>query len=84
MEKRTSSLVIASWLLLLPLFAATHAPAQTVPPLINYQGKLVNSNGLPVSTGDYQLRFRVYDAVTNGNLIWGPQIFNGQAGPGCM
>src|ERR1051325_10205973 len=82
MEKRTSSLVIASWLLLLPLFAATHAPAQTVPPLINYQGKLVNSNGLPVSTGDYQLRFRVYDAVTDGNLIWGPQIFNGQTGAG--
>src|ERR1051325_671431 len=56
--------------------------AQTVPPLMNYQGKLVNSNGLPVSTGDYQLRFRIYDAPTNGSLIWGSQVFNGQTGPG--
>src|ERR1051325_8753350 len=74
-----------SWpacILLLATLATTHADAQTVPALINYQGKLVNSNGLPVSTGDYQLRFRIYDAVTDGNLIWGPQIFNGQPGSG--
>jgi hypothetical protein len=82
MNKNTSSLVTVVWLLLLAALAATHTDAQTVPALINYQGKLVNSNGLPVSTGDYQLRFRIYDAVTNGNLIWGPQVFNGQTGPG--
>ena len=66
------------------LLAATsfRVKAQPVPPLINYQGKLVSSNGLPVSTGDYELRFRLWDAATGGNLIWGPQVFNGQSGPG--
>jgi hypothetical protein len=78
----SASLVAAVWLLLFVALSTTHASAQTVPALINYQGKLVTSNGLPVSTGDYQLRFRIYDAATNGNLIWGPQIFNGQTGPG--
>ncbi len=35
-----------------------------------YQGKL-NDNGNPAS-GIYDLRFTVYDAVTNGNLVAGP------------
>ena len=50
MNKNTSSLVVAVWLLLLAAPAVPHSVAQTVPPLINYQGKLVSSNGLPVST----------------------------------
>lgn len=58
------------------------ASSQTVPPMINYQGRLVNSNGVPLATGDYELRFRIWDAATNGNLLWGPQVFNGQSGPG--
>lgn len=82
MNKKNSSLVAVVWLLMLAAVTISPADAQTVPALINYQGKLVNSNGLLVSTGDYPLRFRIYDAVTNGNLIWGPQVFNGQTGPG--
>ena len=55
---------------------------QSVPPLINYQGKLANANGVPLTTGDYPLRFRIYDAATGGSQVWGPQVFNGQTGPG--
>ena len=73
------SVVCFVWFALLTVPATG---AQTVPPLINYQGKLVSSNGLPVSTGDYELRFRIWDAATGGNLVWGPQVFNGQSGPG--
>jgi hypothetical protein len=50
--------------------------------MINYQGRLVNANGTPLANGDYDLTFRIYDAVTGGNLIWGPQIFDGTAGLG--
>ncbi len=82
MNKTTSSLVAAVWLLLLAALATPHADAQTVPALINYQGKLVNSNSLPVSTGDYPLRFRIYEAIPTGNLILDPQVFNGQNSPG--
>src|ERR1051325_1288466 len=56
--------------------------AQFVPPMINYQGRVLNSNGVPLVTGDYDLKFSIYDAATNGTQIWGPQIFDGQAGAG--
>ncbi len=69
---------------LILLFCALCLPAaaQTVPPLINYQGKLVNSNSIPLSTGDYELRFSIWDAATGGTQVWGPQVFNSQTGPG--
>ena len=35
----------------------------------------------PVSTGDYELRFRLWDAATGGNLVWGPQAFKARAAP---
>ena len=67
---------------LLAALPALPVAAQSVPPLINYQGKLVNSNSIPLPTGDYELRFSIWDAATGGTQVWGPQIFNGQADPG--
>ncbi len=55
---------------------------QSVPQLINYQGRLANADGSPFPTADYELRLSLYDAPTNGNLIWGPQIFDGAAALG--
>src|SRR5580704_14854772 len=55
--------------------------AQTVPPLVNYQGQLASTNGL-LTNGTYQLTFNVWDAATNGTNIWGPQIFDGGTGTG--
>jgi len=31
---------------------------------------------------DYELSFRIWDAAAGGNPVWGPQVFNGQSGPG--
>jgi hypothetical protein len=56
--------------------------AQTVPSLINYQGRLSNPDGSPLATTDYQLTFNIYDATNGGNLVWGPQIFDGTNGLG--
>ena len=57
--------------------------AQTVPALVNYQGRLANPDGTALATGDYQLTFRVYDAATNSTgLVWGPQVFDGSTGAG--
>ncbi len=55
---------------------------QAVPPLINYQGRLANADGSPVPTADYELRVSIYDAPTNGNQVWGPQVFDGGSGAG--
>ena len=56
--------------------------AQSVPALINYQGQLTQAGGKPLPTADYALTFSIYDAATSGNAIWGPQVFDGQAGQG--
>jgi hypothetical protein len=56
--------------------------AQSVPSLVNYQGRLSNQDGSPLATADYQLSFSIYDATNGGNLIWGPQIFDGTNGQG--
>src|SRR5256885_9584424 len=57
------------------------AQAQTVPPLINYQGRLLNPDGSPLPTADYQLTFKIFDSATNAvGTNWGPQIFDGSNG----
>ena len=40
-----------------------------VPHLINYQGRLTDSSGVPLN-GSYNLTFRIYDAETAGSLLW--------------
>ncbi|MBC8231755.1 hypothetical protein H8E77_19570 [bacterium] len=40
-----------------------------VPKLINYQGKLTDSIGEPL-TGVFSMTFAVYDAEVGGNLLW--------------
>jgi len=53
------------------------AQAQTasVPPLINYQGRLTDNSGVGL-TGSKTLQFNIYDAASGGTKVWGPQIFN--------
>jgi hypothetical protein len=56
--------------------------AQSVPALVNYQGQIQNPNGTTPPPADYTLTFRIYDAAQGGNVIWGPQVFDGTSGPG--
>jgi hypothetical protein len=51
------------------LFGASIVLAE-VPQLINYQGVLVDNDGIPVSSGDYQFNFKIYDTPTGGAHIW--------------
>lgn len=41
-----------------------------IPPLMNYQGRLLDSTGVPVSDGVYSLHFAIYDAPINGTQLW--------------
>jgi hypothetical protein len=49
--------------------------AESVPRLINYQGKLVDAAGNPLPNGDYELVFRIWDRADSNEpgqrLIWG-------------
>ena len=38
--------------------------------MINYQGKLTNTGGWAVPDGNYDMRFELYNAATNGDLLW--------------
>jgi hypothetical protein len=56
---------------------ASLSHAQSVPPYISYQGRL----GAPMAafTGPTEMRASVYTNQTQGDAIWGPQVFDGQS-----
>lgn len=42
-----------------------------IPKNINFQGKLTKvSDGTNVTNGSYAMEFKIYDALTNGTLLW--------------
>jgi len=56
-------------LLLSLLIVFSFAFSQEVPMLINYQAKLTDSSGEPI-TGTIEVTFSFHDALENGSLIW--------------
>lgn len=50
-------------------FVWTTEVLAVIPHAINYQGRLTDSSGGPL-TGAYDVTFRIYDAQTAGNLLW--------------
>ncbi|HWD18529.1 MAG TPA: tail fiber domain-containing protein [Verrucomicrobiae bacterium] len=62
--------------------AAFSVAAQSVPALLNYQGRLSNPDGSFLATADYAISIRIYDAPSGGALVWGPQVFDGQVALG--
>jgi len=47
--------------------AVSHAE---IPQVLNYQGKVTDTGGVPVSDGDYSMTFTLYDAETSGTSLW--------------
>ncbi|KAF0126270.1 MAG: hypothetical protein FD189_1006 [Elusimicrobia bacterium] len=45
-------------------------PAYAAPLLINYQGRLIDTAGNPLIVTNQPITFRIYDALTGGNLQW--------------
>ena len=54
------------------LFVAITSYSQ-VPETMSFQGILNDSNGDVVSDDSYTLEFELYDALTAGNKVWGPE-----------
>jgi len=58
----------------LQAITSPHSSAQSVPSLINYQGRLTDQTGAALSQGVYQIQFRLWDSPTATNtsdLVWG-------------
>lgn len=51
------------------LFLASFSYAE-IPRIINYQGKLTDTDGKPVSDGAYSVTFRIYDQGAGGSPLW--------------
>lgn len=59
--------------------------AQTVPNRIDYQGRVLDGNGVPLAVAqptNYEMEFRIYDADTGGTVVWAEKqlvtVTNGQ------
>jgi len=63
--KRIGLIILFTFIFL--LFSPIYAQ---IPHLINYQGKLTDTDGNPVSDGTHSIVFRIYDAESGGNLLW--------------
>jgi len=62
--------VAASLLLACGLFCLT-ALSQTVPGLINYQGRITDSAGMPISGETVGIRFELYPSLSGDTMLWG-------------
>src|SRR5580698_9439342 len=66
---------LASTLLIATSFLASlgtpaQAATQTIPYLINFQGRLTDNNGNILPDGSYNIKFRIFDAPTGGSNLW--------------
>ena len=61
---------LALVLLAAVLANAAWAQGSTVPPVLNYQGFLVDSLGAPLNSMGISVRFRIYDAEVGGTSLW--------------
>ena len=61
--------VLLAAFLLVATAPSVHA-AQTVPYKVNYQGRLTNSSGTPLTTGSYNMKFRLFSVGTGGASVW--------------
>jgi hypothetical protein len=52
------------------LFFTSIIAQASVPNLINYQGQLTDANGDALASDVYDLTFKIYDALVDGNLKW--------------
>jgi hypothetical protein len=66
--KRTLAFVLAYLAVL--AFAASAAHATGCPNLLNYQGRLTDAEGLPVTDGSHAFTFALFATPTGGTLIW--------------
>src|SRR3990172_4580120 len=56
---------ICFWLLTSAIFAQS-----SVPNLINFQGRLTDASGNPVTDGAHSVTFRLFDVPSGGAALW--------------
>jgi len=59
-----------SIMVLMILVILVHSLHADIPQVMNYQGKITDTEGVPVADGEHTMRFRIYNALTGGDLQW--------------
>jgi microcystin-dependent protein len=62
--------------LVILLAVTLNVESQSVPPLVNYQGRLTDQDGAPLPPGSYTIQFKLWDdpLLTNAaDLVWAQQ-----------
>jgi len=54
---------------LIILFSLQFAIAQ-IPHKMSFQAYLTDNNNMPIAPGSYEMTFRIYDALSDGNKLW--------------
>jgi len=71
------TILLNTMIMFLFYHSALFSQTTSVPKLINYQGMLTNAEGQALETKDYIISFKIFNNPTSGDLIWGPQVFDG-------
>jgi len=53
------------------LFSAVYVNAAS---MLNFSGKITDTGGMELADGVYDMKFRIYDAQTGGNLLWSEDL----------
>jgi len=64
------------------LMGIAYGQTISVPPLVNYQGKLTDASGAPLATREYTISISIFRQPEDVTEVWGPQVFDGQGGTG--
>lgn len=70
---RGNTFILGAFLLLASLMCAfvfMPATSHAAPGKINYQGRLTDATGAAKPDGQYNMKFRIYDAASAGTLLW--------------
>jgi len=67
--KRTTKLILVIVLSLTVVYGTYSVSYAEIPHLINYQGKLTDSDGSPLN-GSYGATFKIYTAESGGAMLW--------------
>lgn len=62
--------IILPALVLGGLLLYTPSAQAAIPTTMNFQGRLANASGVTMANGSYNMRFRIADASTGGNILW--------------
>jgi len=70
---KKNNLILAS-IVLFVLFSFSNITLAEINPLMNFQGKIINSDGTSLAEGTYDLRFELFDVARGGASLWSENL----------